>query len=73
MVAALTSVDVGDELLSFFRRYAPQRDPIGADAIQVVFLHAVAFGLASYAFCFRIILGDPAGGLRHKCEKKACT
>ena len=76
-MAARTSVDVGEELLPFFRRYAPQRNHVRADAVQVAFLHAVELGLAGYAFRFSIVLGegprrevvlelsDPAGGLGH--------
>ena len=35
MVAALSTMDVVDELAAFLGRDAPQRNPIGAFAIQV--------------------------------------
>ena len=57
-MTALASVDVGEELASFFCGDAFQRDPVGALAVQVVVLDAVVRGLASYAFRISIILGE---------------
>ena len=47
MVAALSAVDVVDELAAFLGRDAPQRNPIGALTVQVLVVEAIGLGLAS--------------------------
>ena len=58
MVAALSAVDVLDELAAFLGRDAPQRNPIGAFAIQVPVMEAVGLGLASDPLSFCVFLGE---------------
>ena len=59
-MAALTSVDVGKELLSLLCADALECNPVEALTVQIAILHAVTLCLASYAFSFRIILGEDA-------------
>jgi hypothetical protein len=85
VVAALSSVDVREDLPSFFWGYAPQCDPVGADAVQVPLFHAVKLGLTRNALCFSIVLGegstcevvlelsDPTSGLGHQREEQAIS
>ena len=47
MVAALSAVDLVDELAAFLGRDAPQHNPIGALTVQVSIVEAVGLGLAS--------------------------
>ena len=58
MVATLAAVDVADELAALLGRDAPQRNPIGAFAIQVPVVEAVGLGLASDPLSFCIFLGE---------------
>ena len=57
MVAALSAVDVVDELAAFLGRDAPQRNPIGALTVQVSVVEAVGLGLASNPLGLCIFLG----------------
>ena len=47
MVAALSAVDVIDELAAFLGRDALQRNPIGVLTVQVSVVEEVGLGLAS--------------------------
>ena len=58
MVAALSTVDVVDELAAFLSRDAPQRNPIGALTVQVSVVEAVGLGLASNPLGLCILLGE---------------
>ena len=57
-MAALSAVDVVDELAAFLGRDAPQRNPIGALTIHVSVVEAVVLGLASNSLSFCIFLGE---------------
>ena len=58
MVAALSTLDVLDELATFLDRDASQRNSIGAFAIQVPAMEAVGLGLASDPLSFCVFLGE---------------
>jgi hypothetical protein len=85
MVAALSNMDVREKPLSLFWRYAPQRNPVGVDAVQLPFIHAVELGLLCDALCLGIILregfcreevlelGDLARSLRLQREEEAIS
>ena len=57
-MAALSAVDVVDELAAYLGRDAPQRNPIGALTLQVSVVEAVGLGLASNPLSFCIFLGE---------------
>ena len=57
-MAALSAVDVVDELAAFLGRDAPQRNPIGALTVQVSVVEAVGLGLASNSLSFCIFFGE---------------
>ena len=46
-MAALSTVDVVDELATLLGRDAPQGNPIGALTVQVLVVETVGLGLAS--------------------------
>ena len=83
MVAALSTVDVVDELEAFLGRDAPQRNAIGALTVQVSIAEAVGLGLASNPLGVCIFLGkdlvlqvaldlvDPAGVLAYQGHQQA--
>ena len=83
MVAALSVVDVVDELSAYLGGDAPQRNPIGALTVQVSVVEAVGLGLASNSFGICILFGkdlvlqvtldlvDPAGVLAHQGQQQA--
>ena len=56
-MAALSAVDVVDELAAFLGRDAPQRNPIGALTVQVSVVEAVGLGLASNSLGVCIFFG----------------
>ena len=57
-MAALTAVDVVDELAAFFDRNAPQRNLVGALTVQVSVVEAVGLGLASNPLGVCIFFGE---------------
>ena len=57
MVAALSTVDVVDELAAFLGRDTPQRNAIGELTIQVSVMEAVGFGLAINSLSLCIFFG----------------
>ena len=83
MVAALSTVDVVDELAAFLGRDAPQHNPIGALMVQVSIVEAVGLGLASDSLGLCIFFGkdsillvaldlvDLAGVLAHQGHQQA--
>ena len=85
MVAALSAVDVVDELAAFLGRDAPQGNPIGALTVQVSVVEAVRLGLASNSFGFSVFFGkdsilqvildlvDPTGVLAYQGHQQAIT
>ena len=57
-MAALSTVDVVDELAAFLGRDASQRNAIGALTVQVSVVEAVELGLASYPLSVCIFFGE---------------
>ena len=58
MVAALSAVDVVDELAAFLGRDAPQRNPIGSLAVQVSVVEVVGLGPASNSLGLCVFFGE---------------
>lgn len=85
MVAAISTVDVDEELVLFLLGDAPQLDPNGASPIQFIFPQVLGLGLTSHALRIYIIIGkgvvrqvghelcDPAHGLGLQCQDQAST
>ena len=57
-MAALSTVDVSDELAASLDRDAPQRYPVGALVVQVPLVEAVGLGLVSNSFSFCIFFRE---------------
>jgi hypothetical protein len=58
MMAALSTVDISDELAAFLGRDASQCNPVGACAVQVSLVEEVGLGLASHSFSFCIFFRE---------------
>ena len=84
-MAALSAVNVVDELAAFLSRDAPQCNPIGALTVQVSVVETVGLGLASNPLGVCIFFGedlvlevaldlvDPARVLAHQGQQQAIT
>ena len=57
-MAALSAVDVADELAALLGRDAPLRNPIGALTVEVSVVEAVGLGLASNSLGVCIFFGE---------------